>query len=166
MGGETSLVFEVPGAESQQAFDLLEERFPQRSGDTTDIVFAAADVRASDVTDQVSALIAELTLLDHVDSVSDPYANDSRTISQQATVGFATVQFDQRGTELPDEVLDDLKALVADANTEALQVEAGGRAIQFSEIEGPGGRSERIGLAVAIIVLLCRSGRSQRWASR
>ena len=86
VGGETSLVFEVPGAESQQAFDLLEDRFPQRSGDTTDIVFAAADVRAPDVTQQVGALIAALALLDHVDSVSDPYATDSRTISQQATV--------------------------------------------------------------------------------
>lgn len=158
VGGETSLVFEVPGAESQQAFDLLEDRFPQRSGDTTDIVFAAADVRAPDVTQQVGALIAALALLDHVDSVSDPYATDSRTISQQATVGFATVQFDQRGTELPDEVIDDLKALVADANRDGLQVEAGGRAIQFSEIEGPGGRSERIGLAVAVIVLLVSFG--------
>ncbi|GJM36665.1 MAG: MMPL family transporter [Acidimicrobiales bacterium] len=151
-------MFEVPGAESQQAFDLLEDRFPQRSGDTTDIVFAAADVRAPDVTQQVGALIAALALLDHVDSVSDPYATDSRTISQQATVGFATVQFDQRGTELPDEVIDDLKALVADANRDGLQVEAGGRAIQFSEIEGPGGRSERIGLAVAVIVLLVSFG--------
>ncbi len=158
VGGETSLVFEVPGAESQQAFDLLEERFPQRSGDTTDIVFAAADVRAPDVTQQVGTLIAALALLKHVDSVSDPYASDSRTISQDAGVGFATVQFDQRGTELPDEVLDDLKTLVADANSDGLQVEAGGRAIQFSEIEGPGGRSERIGLAVAIIVLLVSFG--------
>ena len=158
LGGETSLVFEVPGAESQQAFDLLEDRFPQRSGDTTDVVFAATDVRAPDVVAKIGSLIAELALLDHVDSVNDPYAADGGTISQQGTVGFATVQFDQRGTELPDDVLDELKALVANANTDRLQVEAGGRAIQFSEIEGPGGRAERIGLAVAIIVLLVSFG--------
>ena len=56
VGGETSLVFEVPGAESQEAFDLLEERFPQRSGDTADIVFAATDVRNPTVVDTIEAL--------------------------------------------------------------------------------------------------------------
>lgn len=158
VGGETSLVFEVPGAESQEAFDLLEERFPQRSGDTADIVFAATDVRNPTVVDTIEALRESLAALDHVESVSDPYNEDSRTISGDDKVGFATVQFDQRGTELPDETLDHLKRLVTEANSPTLQVEAGGRAIQFSEIEGPGGRSERIGLAVAVIVLLVSFG--------
>ncbi len=158
VGGDTSLVFEVPGAESQRAFDLLEDRFPERSGDTADIVFAAADVADPEMTAAINALRVEVAGLDHVVGVSDPFAADSRTLSADGSIGYATVQFDQRGTSLPDAVLIDLKGLVADANTPVLQVDAGGRAIQFSEIEGPGGRSERIGLTVAVIVLLVSFG--------
>ncbi len=32
VGGETASVFSVPGTESQRAFDLLAERFPDRAG--------------------------------------------------------------------------------------------------------------------------------------
>ena len=157
-GGETSLVFEVPGAESQQAFDLLEERFPERAGDTADIVFAADDVGSPQVVSHVRALLDEIDTVDHVVGVSDPFASDSATISPRATVGFATVQFDQRGAGLPDETVEEIKALAGAANTDEIQVEAGGRAITFSEIEGPGGRSERIGLLVAVLVLLISFG--------
>ena len=157
-GGETSLVFEVPGAESQEAFDLLDERFPARAGDTADIVFAAGDVTSPGVVESVSELLASLGEVDHVIAVSDPFVAGSPSISADGGVGFATVQFDRRGTDLPDATLDAVKELVAVANTAEIQVEAGGRAIQFSEIEGPGGRSERIGLAVAVLVLLVSFG--------
>lgn len=157
-GGETSLVFEVPGAESQEAFDLLDERFPARAGDTADVVFAAGDVTEPGVAEHVGELLVSLGQVEHVVEVSDPFAPGSSTISRDGRVGFGTVQFDRRGTDLPDATLDAVKDLVAAANTAQIQVEAGGRAIQFSEIEGPGGRSERIGLAVAVLVLLVSFG--------
>src|SRR5580704_19024015 len=40
-GGKDTTKFTLPGTESQQAVDLLKARFPARSGDTADIVFAA-----------------------------------------------------------------------------------------------------------------------------
>src|SRR5918992_3693275 len=40
-GGSYSTDFSLPGAESQNAFDLLENRFPNVAGDTADIVFKA-----------------------------------------------------------------------------------------------------------------------------
>ena len=33
--------FSLPGSESQRAYDLMEEQFPQQSGDSSQIVFAA-----------------------------------------------------------------------------------------------------------------------------
>ena len=42
--GETSDTFEMPGTESQQAVDLLDERFPSESGSTARVVFATGDV--------------------------------------------------------------------------------------------------------------------------
>ena len=43
LGGTFVSEFRVPGAESQHARDLLTERFPARSGDTSDLVFEAPD---------------------------------------------------------------------------------------------------------------------------
>src|SRR3954447_25197297 len=40
-GGSTSDKFEIPGTESQKAFDLLDSRFPAQSGSTVQVVFAA-----------------------------------------------------------------------------------------------------------------------------
>lgn len=41
VGGSYSTDFSLPGAESQEAFDLLDERFPEVAGETADIVFEA-----------------------------------------------------------------------------------------------------------------------------
>src|SRR3954466_8097926 len=40
-GGSTSDKFEIPGTESQRAFDLLDSRFAAQSGSTLQVVFAA-----------------------------------------------------------------------------------------------------------------------------
>ncbi|MGH2557116.1 MAG: MMPL family transporter, partial [Actinomycetota bacterium] len=40
-GGDYTAEFSLPGSESQKAFDLLEEKFPARSGDTATIAFEA-----------------------------------------------------------------------------------------------------------------------------
>jgi putative drug exporter of the RND superfamily len=37
--------FRLPGTESQRAYDLLKDRFPQQSGDTATVVFAVDDGR-------------------------------------------------------------------------------------------------------------------------
>jgi len=157
-GGETSTVFEVPGTESQRAFDLLDERFPERSGDTADIVFRA-ERRIDDleVRGRLERLFDDVRAVDHVVEVASPYAG-TPTVSPDRTIAFATIQFDQRGTELPDALIDELLALARDANGAGVQVELGGRVIQFSEIEGPGGRSERVGFVVAVVVLLLSFG--------
>ncbi|HEX7097334.1 MAG TPA: hypothetical protein VF183_15715, partial [Acidimicrobiales bacterium] len=38
-GGDPVDSFEIPGTESQAAFDLLDERFPEQSGSTARVVF-------------------------------------------------------------------------------------------------------------------------------
>ncbi|MEE9417233.1 MAG: hypothetical protein V3V01_18280, partial [Acidimicrobiales bacterium] len=43
VGAETVDNFEVPGVESQEAIDLLDERFPERSGATAMVVFHTED---------------------------------------------------------------------------------------------------------------------------
>lgn len=59
VGGEFVDSFEIPGAESQQALDLLTDRFPAQSGDRATIVFRAeAGVTAPAVQPRIDALVA------------------------------------------------------------------------------------------------------------
>src|ERR671925_1935384 len=41
--GEFVNNFNLPGTESQRAYDLLKDRFPEQSGDTASVVFAVKD---------------------------------------------------------------------------------------------------------------------------
>jgi putative drug exporter of the RND superfamily len=104
-------------------------------------------------------LFSSVAGVEHVVDVASLYAEGSRRVSADGTIGFATVQFDVRAPDLRDgSTVDDLKALAAGASSDRLQVELGGRVIQFADIEGPGGRGERIGLVVAVVVLLVSFG--------
>jgi len=159
-GGETASVFSVPGTESQRAFDLLEARFPELSGDTADIVFhSARGVDDPAVRKHMKALFTQVESVDHVLSIASPYRPAPRPVSADGTTAFATIQFDARAGELRKAgTVEDLKQLRDEANSRLVQVELGGRVIQFAEIEGPGGRGEQIGLLVAILVLLVSFG--------
>ena len=58
-GGKDTTSFSLPGTESQQALDLLKARFPARSGDTADIVFAAPGAGGIDaVRSRIDAAVA------------------------------------------------------------------------------------------------------------
>ena len=39
VGGDYSQNFSLPGSDSQEAIDLLRDRFPEQAGDTAEIVF-------------------------------------------------------------------------------------------------------------------------------
>ena len=46
--GEYSNNFRLPGTESQRAYDLLKDKFPEQSGDTANVVFAVDEGRVLD----------------------------------------------------------------------------------------------------------------------
>ena len=158
VGGRLSNDFEVPGAESQQAFDLLVERFPERSGDAADVVFRADDgVDDPVVRQRMERLLDDVGRLEHVTDVASPYDPGSLQRSPDGKIAFARVQLDVRGTALPTSVVGELQDLTERATTDRLQVEAGGQAISFAEREPPG-RSEQVGLVAAAAVLLLTFG--------
>ena len=65
-GGGDSTDYGTPGSESAAANDLLDERFPARSGDTIDVVWRASDVTAPPVRAHVEALLDHAAALEHV----------------------------------------------------------------------------------------------------
>jgi RND superfamily putative drug exporter len=146
--------FTLPGTESQRALDLLKERFPQQSGDSSQIVFAVRDGRltAADRRAQVAGIVQRVERLPHVASVQSPYAAPG-AVSRDGQVAFATVLFDRQADALDkadvERVVDTAKA----GATGGLQVELGGQAIQRAE-QAPQGATELIGVGIAVVVLL------------
>ncbi|MGH2693894.1 MAG: MMPL family transporter [Actinomycetota bacterium] len=160
VGGEYSQEFSLPGTESQEALDLLEERFPQFAGDTADIVYEADQgVTDSRVRAEMEALFADISKIDLVTAVDSPYTEQGASqISPNGNVAFATVRFEQLdGEPFPIEVADRIKRLSSDVDLEGVTVEPGGSVIQFSEFEQPGG-AEGIGFLAAIVILLITFG--------
>ena len=160
VGGDYSNDFSLPGAESQEAYDLLLDRFPAFAGDTADIVFQAEDgVTDPQVQSALEGLFAEVSELDHVLAIESPYTEEgARQIAPDGLIGYATVRFENLEQQpVPVEVVDELKALSQDAEAPGLAIEPGGSAVVFSEFEEPGG-AESIGFLAAIIILLVTFG--------
>lgn len=158
-GGDYTSDFSLPGSESQEAFDLLQEKFPARSGDVASIVFKA-DVGVTDpgVREAMEGVFSRIERLPHVASVTSPYAEEgARQISPQGEIAFADVQFDVGAGEIPLEVIQELIEIGDAAEGPRLQVEFGGGPIAQAQFEPPGG-AESVGFLAAVIILLITFG--------
>lgn len=158
-GGDYSEDFSLPGTESQTAYDLLSDKFPQASGETIDVVFeAGGDVNDPEVQATVEGVLAEIEEVRYVESTLSPFSEQGAAqISQTAPIGYATVQLENLDGEIPLEEIEEMKEIVADAETESLNFELGGGLVAFSEFEEPGG-AEGIGLLFAMFILLVTFG--------
>ncbi|HRW41858.1 MAG TPA: MMPL family transporter, partial [Microthrixaceae bacterium] len=152
-GGGTVDDFEVPGVESQATIDLLEQRFPERSGATAMVVFHLPDggITADGSADAIAATVGEVRTLDHVVGVTEPLANP-RSISPDGTTAFAAVQFDAPTAELGRSTLDALFDTATPAEASGVQVEFGGELPTVLK-ERSTGPAEMIGIIAALIIL-------------
>ncbi|MFW6092295.1 MAG: MMPL family transporter, partial [Actinomycetota bacterium] len=155
--GEFTADYAAPDSDSQQAQQLLEDRFPGQAGGTIDVVVRAengADDPA--VQADVAALLGELAEAPHVAAVDDPYtepggiAPDGQTLLGQLTLDVANP------VDMPLEETERLMATAADAERPGLDVALGGMPVQFAE-EGEIG-SEAIAMVAAALVLLVTFG--------
>ena len=152
-GGGTVDDFEVPGVESQETIDLLEERFPERSGATAMVVFRVPDggITARGSADAITATVEEVRTLDHVVGATDPLATP-RSISPDGTTAFAAVQFDAPTADLGRSALDALLDTATPAEAAGVQVEFGGELPTVLK-ERSTGPAEMIGIIAALVIL-------------
>ena len=159
-GGDYSSDFSLPGAESQDAYDLLNERFPEQAGETAQIVFKADDgVDDPEVRSTMEDLFAQITELDRVIGIESPYSEQAQgQIAPGGRIAFATVHFTAiEGEVVPQEIGTEIIDLSDAAETDALAIEPGGNVIAFSEFEQPGA-AEGIGILFAMVILLIAFG--------
>jgi len=150
--------FDIPGAESQRAVDLLKERFPGKSGDSATIVVRADDgLDDPAVRETVDGLARDAAAIPGVVGVVSPYDTQPPAISADGQIGYVVVQFAEQADSVPSSSVDALMALRDGAERPGLEVELGGQVITVAE-KGPPGSSELIGIAAAIIILLVAFG--------
>jgi RND superfamily putative drug exporter len=162
VGSDFSEEFKLPSSDSQEAFDLLEHKFPQQSGVTAEIVYKApAGAGSAAVKKKMEGVFTEAEKLPHVSEVASPYASGggAAAISKDGEIAYATVQYDVATDKLEK---DDIKKLVAigrAADGDGLQVAVGGAPIEEVRSEEEGGDSSfAIGLLAAVIILLLTFG--------
>ncbi|MGV1005702.1 MAG: MMPL family transporter [Candidatus Nanopelagicales bacterium] len=150
--------FSMPGTESQQTFELLQERFPgliAESGEAR-VVFVAPDgeqVTAEPYKSAIDAAVAQLGEGGQVDRVDDPF--ESHAVSTDETAAYATVTYDVAAASVSADSRADLDAAVDTARASGLTVEAGGDAL---EAGGPAGIAELVAIGLAAVILLITLG--------
>jgi putative drug exporter of the RND superfamily len=161
VGSDFSEDFKLPASDSQEAFDLLEERFPAQSGDTATIVYKAeGGVAAPSVKRKMEGVFATVDKVPHVSEVASPYKEDGAgAISDDGEIAYATVQFDTTTEKLETADIERVMDLAQGASGDGLQVEIGGQPIEEVRAEEEGGDSTfAVGLLAAIVVLLITFG--------
>ena len=153
-GGRTSDAFEIPGVESQQAYDVLERDFPAAAGTSAQLVFAAEDGTLSDpaATSAVDAAVADVAAQPHVEQVGE------LETSGNGRIGIVDVAYDRPSEEIRDAAFARLEATMAEVDASgAVRLELGGDLPTEAVQEEPGGQ-EAIGILVAVVVLLVAFG--------
>ncbi|MFG3340253.1 MMPL family transporter [Glycomyces sp. NPDC048151] len=139
----------MPGTESQELSDLLDERAPDANESTVQVVFGADDVAAEQAA--VEAFLADLADEPGVTGVNDPFA-EYGSISEDGTVGYATLSWDGTAAEAAD-----LIPKAEEASGDGLAFALGGDVIREAG-EGGGGAAEGIGMLAALVILVLMFG--------
>jgi RND superfamily putative drug exporter len=158
--GTFASAFEIPGTESQQALDMLDQRFAAASGGSARVIFTAPEGRQiTDFESEIGTADDAMKEVATVSSVLGPWdANATGQISTSGTysgrMAFSTVQLSVATSDFSEA---DSEALIAAAQT----AEQSGLSVGFSGLTDPAtaaADTELIGLGVAFVVLLITFG--------
>jgi RND superfamily putative drug exporter len=151
--------FSLPNTDSQRAVDLLQSRFPAQAGDSDQIVFRTRTGKLTDASTRaaIKPMLVRVARLPHVAGVVSPYDAGADALSKAGTIGFATVEFDQKANLLPKAAIDRVINTAEAVRSPALQVELGGQAIKQAQ-QTSLGFATGVGLIAAVVVLLLSFG--------
>ncbi|MEU8289873.1 MMPL family transporter [Streptomyces pseudogriseolus] len=148
----------LPGIESQEAFDLIDDRFPgaDAEGAEARVVFVAEDggrVTSAAHRAAIDTLVASVADGPQVAEATGPF--EAKAVSEDASTAYATVTYKVAPDELTDASKDEVTRAVERARDAGLTVEVGGSALETEPAQGLG---EVLGIAVAAVVLLITFG--------
>ncbi|SNR72203.1 putative drug exporter of the RND superfamily [Actinomadura mexicana] len=148
-GGALHDNYTLAGTGSQQATDLLQERFPALAGADARVVVHAESGRVDQ--QKLAAAAAEMRTLPHVSGV------DPAQLGKGGATALITVRYSVPVTDLgPKETLDLLRSATRNLDAAGYQVEFGGQVPE--NVTAPGGVAEAIGIVAALVILLLAFG--------
>jgi len=157
IGSLTSNDLSLPGTGSQEAKDLLEEKFPPQQNGANPIVF---DISSGKLTDQqyqkaINDSVKAIKKQPHVYSVTNPLSSGGQTaglLSKDKQTAFAPVLMDVASSDLTEEIAQNVVDAAGPAKQAGIDVQAGGNigtTLSTEESE----TSEVIGILVAMLIL-------------
>jgi putative drug exporter of the RND superfamily len=148
--------FVAPGSQSEEAMELLEERFPEASGGTAMAVFAVPEGDRLELhRPAIDAAVARIADVEHVATVVDPFT--AGTVSADGRIGFAEIAFDLPAMDLGAGPFEGLNGAIDPVRTDGLSAEIGGDAA-FINAETETSGAEAAGLLAALVVLVVAFG--------
>jgi putative drug exporter of the RND superfamily len=151
--------FSAGNTPSQQAQNVLAERFPAQAGDTADVVFHAPGRLTDPATAaEISRVVGALRPLPHVAGVTSPLASGAHgQLSADGRTGFAVVQFTATAANLPNSSVSRVVDTALTFARPGLQVAVGGSPVENVVSAAPGS-SEGFGITAAIVIMLLAFG--------
>ena len=157
VGSVTSNDLSLPGTGSQEAKDLLQEKFPPQQNGSNPIVF---DVTSGKLTDQqyqqaVKDSIKAIKKQPHVYSVTNPLSSKGQTaglLSKDKQTAFAPVLMDVTGSDLTTEVAQNVMDATKPAQKAGITTAAAGSIGSTLSTEASE-TSEIVGILVAMVIL-------------
>src|SRR3954451_23961142 len=155
IGGAPDESFSLPGAESQRAADAIQDRFPQETLYSSNVVFHSEEgLTAPGTKEAVQQAVTNLEDGPHVIAVSSPYDPRGPTVSDDGQTAFATVGFDTEKVDKAD--FEAAEKAVQDLRDASVEVEYDG-GLGYANVPA-GGNSELIGILMAVLILAIAFG--------
>ena len=151
----TSNSFTIPGTQSQQALDLLNEKFPGTGGTQAQVVFSVPSPETltdSSHRQAIETTLAQLRKDPQVVLVTDPF--QAGTVSKDGRIAYATVAYPVPVGSVTTAARNALLDSGGPAKAAGIAVNFGGQVAQASTTSD----TESIGILVAFIILLIGFG--------
>jgi RND superfamily putative drug exporter len=142
----------LPGSAAQHGRDLLREHFPGADGANGAVILRAAGGSLSPGV--LTEAAARVAAVEHVTSVTPP-STATGSLTADGTAAYLSVQFDVGPRDLEGAVIDEVLGAARSATAAGTEVLPGG---VLARTETDTRRSEALGLAVALVVLLLAFG--------
>jgi putative drug exporter of the RND superfamily len=157
-GGKTSDTFSVPGTQSQQAVDLLQQKLPAFAGASTQIIVVTRPgekVTEPAVEESIDATVAKLSHVPQVAAVANPF--QAKSISPNGRAALITVQYAAQAANVKASTLDALTTATSPARATGADVEYSG-SVYPGSATGQSETSEVVGIIIGFFILLVTFG--------
>ncbi len=153
-GGTYADDFTLPASSAQQGANLLAAHGASAGGPSGQVVYTVSTGTLTAHRTAIEQTRAAVAALPHVVSVSDPLAQ----VSPDGRTAYATVHFAANPQSYGPDYVTQVDRAVAPARADGVQVDYGGQLGVASRPKANDVRSEAVGIAAAIVILLVGFG--------